>query len=111
MQPLVPELAHGVDDRQERLAFGRQAVLDPWGGLGETLPLEDAVGLECAEPFGERSWADALARALELREAARPFGQVVDEERRPLRADDLGRSGDRAGARLVYLVHGANGHR
>src|SRR6187551_3062025 len=94
-QPLAAEAAHGVDDRQERLALLREAVLDAWRRLGVALTLEDPVGFEDAKPLGERAGADPLTRALELREAARPLGEVVDEERGPLRADDLGRGGDR----------------
>src|SRR3954451_10568645 len=96
-QPLVAEPAHGVDDRQERLALLREGVLDPRRRLWVALPLEDPVGLERAQPLGERARADALARTLELREAARAFGEIVDEQRRPLRADDLGGRCDRAG--------------
>src|SRR5215471_19987596 len=90
VEPLVPVLAHRIDDREERLALLGEAVLDPWRRLDEALPLEDPLGLEGAEPLGERARADALARALELGEAARPLGQVVNEQRRPLGADDLG---------------------
>src|SRR5437868_11156084 len=45
---------------------------------------------------------------LELREAAWAFRQVVDEQRRPLCADDLRGRGDRAGRRLVNRVHRAH---
>src|SRR6266581_3095043 len=47
---------------------------------------------------------------LELREAPRPLGEVVDEERGPLRADDLRTGRDRAGRRFVHRVHGPHGH-
>src|SRR5689334_12512629 len=46
----------------------------------------------------------------ELGEAPRPLGQIVHEERRPLRADDLCRRRYSAGRRLVHWVHGAHGH-
>jgi hypothetical protein len=42
---------------------------------------------------------------LELGEAARTLGKVMDEERRPLGADDLGASRDRA----LLVVHGPHG--
>src|SRR5437868_1507195 len=109
-QPLVAELAHRVDDRQERLALRGQPVLDPRWRLGVALPLQQSLALERAQPLGERAGADALARALELREAARSLGEVVDEESSPLSPDDLGSGGDRTRARLVDRVHRANCH-
>ena len=104
-QPRVPELAHRVDDRQHRRALLRQLVLDARRRLGVAAPLEHALLLERAEALGERARADAAARLLELREAARPLGEVVHEQRGPLRADDLGRGRDGAGRRLVDGVH------
>src|SRR5437764_4214523 len=46
---------------------------------------------------------------LELGEAAGPFGQVVDEQGRPLRADDLRAAGDGAGL-VVHVLHRAHRH-
>src|SRR6185295_18943441 len=92
-EPLVPEPAHRVDDREERLALPAQRVVDPTAGAH---PLDDPLLLEDAQSLGERSRADPGARALELGEAAGPFGEVVDDHRRPFGADDVGRTGDRA---------------
>src|SRR5256885_13279429 len=96
----MPELAHRVDDRQERRALVRQLVLDPRRRLRIAVSLDDALLLECPEALGERSGADATARPLELRKAPRALGEIVDEECSPLRADDLGAGGDRAGRQI-----------
>ena len=104
-QPRVTELAHRVDDRQERRALLRQLVLDARRRLGIAAPLEHSLLLECAQTLGEGARADAAARLLELREAPRPFGEIVDEQGRPLRADDLGGGGYGTGRRLVDGVH------
>ena len=44
----MAELAHRVDDREQRLPLRRQRVLDPRRRLAVALPLEDPVGLEGA---------------------------------------------------------------
>src|SRR5437762_3279878 len=105
VQPRVAELAHRVDDREERLALPGQLVLDARRRLGVAVPLDDPLLLERAQPLGERPRADAAAGVLELREAAGALGKVVDEQCRPLGADDLGRGGDRTGRRLVHRKH------
>src|SRR6478736_9648296 len=105
--PLVPEAAHLVDDRQERLALLGQLVLDARGRLGVAAADDDLFLLERAQALGERSRADALAGVLELREAARAFREIVDEHGSPLRAEDLGAGCDRAG-RVVNRVHRAH---
>ena len=108
-EPGVAELAHGVDDRQQRLAFRREHVLDAGWHLGVAVPLHDRLLLELAEPLGQRAWADARARPLELGEAARAFREVVEEQRGPLGADDVRAARDRA--RLVVdLLHRAHRH-
>ena len=107
-EPGVPELAHGLDDRQERRALRGQLVLDPRRRLGIALPPDDALALEHVEPFRERPRADAGARPLELGEAARALGQVVHDHRRPFRADDVGRTGDGALC-VVNRSHRAHG--
>src|SRR3954453_19516496 len=96
-EPLVPEVAHRVDDRQEATALVREDVLDAGRRLRIAVPLDDAFRLEHAQPLGERPGADAGAGVLELREAPGAFREVVHEERRPLRADDLRTGGDAAG--------------
>ena len=71
-QPLVAELAHGVDDRQERFALCRQRVLDARRRFGIA-----TAARECLRASRARSRSASvrglmpLARALELREAAR----------------------------------------
>src|SRR4029077_6890813 len=64
--------------------------------------------LECAQALRKRPWADAGARVLELREAARAFGEVVDKEGRPLGADDRRTGRNRARRGLVDGIHGAH---
>ena len=74
------------------------------------MTLDDRLLLEHPQPLGERPRADPGTRVLQLGEAARPLGEVVDQQRRPLRTDDLGGGGDRAGRRLVDGIHRPNGH-
>ena len=66
-EPLVPEAAHLVDDRQERLALRGQLVLDARRRLGVAAADDDLLLLERAQPLRERPRADALAGVLELR--------------------------------------------
>ena len=89
--------------------FGVSSYSTRGGVSGVAVPGDDALLLEPAQPLGERPRADAGAGVLELGEPARPLGEVVDEQRRPLRADDLGRARDRAG-RVVHGLHRPNGH-
>src|SRR5207248_11719860 len=83
-QVRVPELPHLADDREEGLALFRQLVLDARRALRIAAADEKALLLERAQPLRQRARAAAGAGVLELREAARPFGQVVDEQCRPL---------------------------
>src|SRR5206468_5898889 len=69
---------------------------------------DDLLQLEDPQALGERSRADARQRALELGEAAGPFGKIVDDHRGPFRADDVGRTGDRA-AGVMDGTHRAHG--
>src|SRR3954469_11710917 len=110
VEPAVAELTHRVDDRQQGLALRRQLVLDARRRLGVAAALDDSFALELAQPLGERARADPRARVLELREPARPFREVVDEERRPLGADDRGRRCNATGRGCVDGIHGP-GHR
>src|SRR5258705_183798 len=87
--PLVSELAHGVDDRQEPAALVGQRVLDAGRRLRIAVPVDELLRLEDAQPLREGARADAGTGVLELGEAPGAFREVVDEERRPLRADDL----------------------
>jgi ATP/maltotriose-dependent transcriptional regulator MalT len=59
------------------------------------VPGDDAHCLERAQAVGERPRAHPLADTLELPEAPRAEAELVDEERRPLRTDDVagGRDG------------------
>src|SRR5207248_2387283 len=98
-EPRMPEPPHLGDDRQQSLALGRQFVLDTRWRLREAAPLDDPLVLEDAQPLGERPRADPGARVLELGEAPGPLGKIVDEQRGPLGADDLGTR--RYGAALV----------
>src|SRR5262245_32198474 len=104
-EPGVPEAAHLLDDREERLTLVGQLVLGPPGGGAL---LDDVVLLEEAEAFRERPRADPGAGTLELGEPPRPFREVVEDDRRPFRADDVGRAGNRA-LLVVNGPHRAHG--
>src|SRR5919201_2962549 len=104
-EPVAPEAPHGVDDRQERLALLGELVLDARRRLGVAAAHDDPLVLERPEALGEGSRADPAARVLELRETPRTLGEVVHENRRPLRTDDLRTSRHRARGRLVHRVH------
>ena len=106
-EPLVTEAAHLGDDRPERRAFLGQLVLDTRRRLRVAPPHDDPLGLEPAQTLRQRPRADPRARVLELGEAPRAFREVVDDEDRPLRADDLARRGDRALSGLMDREHGA----
>src|SRR5439155_26016957 len=84
-EPGMPEAAHLLDDRQQRLAFSGQLVLDPRGRLRVAVPLDDALVFEGAQALRQGPRADPGARLLELRGAPRPLGELVDEQGRPLR--------------------------
>ncbi len=90
-EPLVPELAHLVDHGLQRGALAGQLVLDAGRRLRVAPADDDALRLEPAQPFGERPRADARTGMLELGEPPRALREVVDEQHRPLRADDLAR--------------------
>ena len=59
---------------------------------------------------GDTACSAELIREMELREAARPFGKVVDEERRPFRANQVGGRSDSAGSAVVHFHHLSLGH-
>jgi tetratricopeptide (TPR) repeat protein len=106
-EPLASEAAHLADDREQRLALRRQLVLDARRRLGVAPADEDRLLLEDAEPLGERPRTYPRAGALELGEAARALREVVDEDGRPLRADDVCGTRDRALA-VVHRAHGSH---
>src|SRR5262245_8323377 len=101
-EPLVAEAAHLVYDGEKRAPLVGQRVLDARRRLGVALARDDLLRLEPAQPLRERPRADPGARALELREPPRTLGEVVDDEHRPLRADDLGSARDRARGRGMH---------
>ena len=109
-QPLMAEAAHRIDDRQHGGALRRQLVLDARRRLGVAAARDDALLLEHVQALRQRSRTDAVARVLELGEAARPFGEVVDDERSPFRADQVGRGRDGARTPVVDLHHPALAH-
>src|SRR5205814_559495 len=108
LEPDVPEAAHLLDDRQERLALLGQLVLDARRRLGVAATGDDVLVLQRAQPVRERPRADSRTGVLELGEAARPLREVVDKHRGPLRAEDLRTGRDRAAARVVDLAHRAH---
>ena len=81
----------------QRLALGRERVLDPRRHLGIGVALDDALLLERPQPQRQRPRADAGERALELAEAAAALGQIADDEDRPLAADDVRGGADGTG--------------
>ena len=85
-----------------------ELVLDAGRRLGEAVALDDPLLLEHVQPLRERARADARARVLELGEAARALREVVHDQGRPLRADQVRGGGDGAGDAVVYLVHPAS---
>src|SRR5437764_829526 len=100
-QPGVPEAAHLLDDRQERVALVGQLVLDPRRRFRIAVPRDDALVLEDAEAFRERPRTDAGARVLELREAPRPLREVVDEPK--LGRGELGAGAVDVGLHLAWV--------
>ena len=80
-EPVAPELAHRVDDREERLALLRQLVLDARRRLRIAATLDNPLVFERAQALGKRSRRDPGARVLELGEPARAFREIVDEGR------------------------------
>ena len=114
-EPLVAEAAHLADDREERRALLGQLVLDARRRLRVAAPHDDLLGLQPAQTLGERPRADPRAGVLELGKAPRALREVVHDQDRPLRADDLARGGDGALPRLVDREHrarriGGRGH-
>jgi Iron-dependent Transcriptional regulator len=86
-QPVVAEAPHLVDDREQGDAFLRQLVLDPRGRLGIALAQHHTMPLQRMQALRERAWADPGASVLELGEPAWALGEVMDDQRRPLRSD------------------------
>ena len=72
--------------------------------------IDDLLGLEPAQPLGERARADPGARVLDLGEAPWPLGELVDDQDRPLGADDLRAGSHRACLGLVNLEHRSCSH-
>ena len=109
-EPLVAEAPHLVHDGEESFALRGERVLDARRRLRVALARDDLLRLEPPQPLRERPRADPFARALELCEAAGPLREVVDDEHRPLRADDLSRARHGARRRCVNGEHRARGH-
>ena len=101
-EPAVPERAHLVDDRQQAAPLLGERVLDPRRRFREAPSLQEALVLERAQALGERARADPRTGVLELAEAPGALGKVVNDQRRPLGADDLG------GRRHSAAVGGVN---
>ena len=80
-----------------------QLVLDPRRRLGIAVPRDDAGLLERPQTVGERSRAHSLTDAFELPETASAAAELVDEQRRPFRGDDLTGGRDRAARKVDVL--------
>ena len=91
------------------VALVRQLVLDAGRRLAVAPADDDPLLLEQAQPLGQRPRADTGAGVLELGEPARSLGEIVDEQSRPLCADDLGATGDRTGL-VMHVLHRAHRH-
>ena len=98
-EPLQTVRAHVLDQRHECTSLIGQRVLNPRRDLGEHAAVDDALVLERAQPQRERAGADPLERPFELAEARLPLGQLLDQQQRPLTADDLGGSANGTGIR------------
>ena len=106
-EPRVAEAPHRVDDRQQRAALLRQLVLDPRRDARRSCAARARPPCSSARRRSERVRGLIPAHECSSSEKRRaPFGQVVDEDRRPLRADDLRTRSDRAGL-VVDRVHRA----
>src|SRR5438094_2091195 len=103
-EPLAPEGAHVLDEREQRLALPGQRVLHARGDLRIGVALHDPLVLESAKAQGERAGADAGKRTLELAEAAASGGEVANHQDGPLLADDV-----RGGTDRTVLVEGPLG--
>jgi hypothetical protein len=106
----MAEATHLMHDGEKRTPLLGQGVLDPRWRLRIALAPDEPFRLEPTEAFGQGARADACTGTFELCEAARPLGEIVNEEDRPLGAHDLGSSSDGAGRRLVDGKHRASGH-
>jgi hypothetical protein len=74
------------------------------------VPLDDAFDFEHVQALRQRAGADAGARVLQLCEAARALGEIVDEQRCPFRPDQVRSRRDRARSAVVNFHHPALGH-
>ena len=73
-----------VDEGDEIPAHVGERVLDPGRHLGVALARDDARLLQSLEPFGERLGTDAGERTLQGAEAIDAFGEIAQDEERPL---------------------------
>jgi hypothetical protein len=94
-QPATAVAAHVLDQRHQRFALLGQRVLDPGRHLGEGVAGDDALFFKRPQAQREGARADPLQRALQLAEAAAPFGQIADDQEGPLPTDDVGGTADR----------------
>src|SRR4051812_6687420 len=88
--PLLAPDAHGEEDAVQLAALVGEAVLDADGALGVDGARDEAARLQLAQVLAEDLGADAADGALELVEAHRRAGQLVEDDEVPLLADDLG---------------------
>lgn len=86
-QFLSPTL-QGIDDRPQGLALPGEAVLDPGRHLGIGGPRQQPELLQFTQPGAEDFGGRAGDQPRQFPEPSRPVHQVVEDEQRPLGADD-----------------------
>ena len=94
-QPAAAKGPHLIDDGEQRVTLLGQGVFDPRRHLGEALAFDDVRLFQPLQTLGERLRTDAGEGSLEFAEAAVAAGQITDDERGPLIADELRGARDR----------------
>lgn len=77
-----------LEHRPERLADGGQGILDPGRHFGEDFPVDEPFGFEGFELVRQRGVGDDDL-LLELIEALRPFGELLQNQNRPFAGEEL----------------------
>src|SRR5438105_2450474 len=107
--PLVGPAADGVEGPGQRAPLGCEGVLDPHRRLRDHLALDDGLLLQLLQALAEHAVGDAGDGGPELREAAAPLEEDVDDGPRPAAADQLAGPVEQAADRRrehARLAHG-----